>query len=285
MRYAILTISLVLLLGSQPRGAQQESARDIFLDSRKPSQEPTKSPPGQNPPSAGNTQKPPSSAGTTAGRSGTGRRPPSRPRPRQDVYVVASNTERVVGLGYTLFLKDGPDRLVHVRPSRVFYTNQAIRLLIESNINGYLYIFHQANDGRPKMLFPSWLVREGDNRIWAHEPVMIPSAKSAEFVFTKDPAIETLTIVVSRDPISDLPTGKTLQGAGRVILSDSLFEDITHPCKCRESAQAVEGQTVALADAGRDIELRASDPEPAYIYVNEDRSQKRLSVRLQLVHK
>jgi hypothetical protein len=283
MSNIILTIILALLFGSQPVGVQQENARDIFLESRKPPENSAKgNSPNQGQPSKGNAAKLPASAAPKIGRPRPRRRRSQNP---QNVYVVANSKARTVGLGYTLFLKDGPERLIRVSSNRVFYTEQAVRLLVESNIDGYLYVFHQENNGQPKMLFPSWIVHEGNNQILAHEPVMIPSATLAEFVFTKNPAIETLTIVVSRTPILNLPIGKSLQGIGKVILPYSLLEDIIRPCQCYKSVQDAEGQVVSFEDASRDIELRASDPQPAYIYVNEERSLKRLSVQVKLIHK
>src|SRR5262245_27353895 len=50
--------------------------------------------------------------------------------------------EEPVALGFTLYQRGPGSEPVRVSPAKVFHSGDALRLIIESNIDGYLYIFH-----------------------------------------------------------------------------------------------------------------------------------------------
>src|SRR5262245_12988314 len=54
---------------------------------------------------------------------------------------------RPIGLGCTLFKRGARDTAVRVSARREFRAGDAVRFMIESNISGYLYVFHVENDG------------------------------------------------------------------------------------------------------------------------------------------
>src|ERR1041385_7375121 len=54
-----------------------------------------------------------------------------------------------IGLGYTLYLRDVNGRAVRVEPTREFHNGDRIRISLEPNIDGYLYVFHTEGDGAP----------------------------------------------------------------------------------------------------------------------------------------
>src|SRR5262245_57040755 len=59
--------------------------------------------------------------------------------------------EAPLALGYTLYQR-GPDgEPARVNPDQVFHSGVSLRLTIEPNFDGYLYIFHTADDGPAKM--------------------------------------------------------------------------------------------------------------------------------------
>src|SRR5437764_13624770 len=58
-----------------------------------------------------------------------------------------------IGLGYTLYLRDVNGRAVRVEPTREFHNGDRIRISLEPNIDGYLYVFHTEGDGAPEMIF------------------------------------------------------------------------------------------------------------------------------------
>ena len=117
----------------------------------------------------------------------TRRRPPSIPAPGVDKATPAhpkkpaessepalprttapAPPEAPLALGYTLYQR-GPDgEPARVNLDQVFHSEAALRLTIEPNFDGYLYIFHTADDGPAKMLYPNSRLSRGDNRVSAH---------------------------------------------------------------------------------------------------------------------
>ncbi len=120
-----------------------------------------------------------------------------------------------IGIGYSLYMRDPSGDPVRVDPSRTFRAGDRIRISLESNTDGYLYVFHTENNGEPTMIYPDAKLDEGDNFVEAHVPYEIPwSGETAEhlrwFVFDQNPANERLYIVLSREPLPGVPTGDQL---------------------------------------------------------------------------
>lgn len=104
---------------------------------------------------------------------------------------------------------------MRVDPAREFHAGDRIRLSLETNVDGYLYVFHTENGGTPEMIYPDAQLDEGHNEVDAHVPYEIPwSAEEDErfhwFVFDNNPATERLYIVITREPIPTVPTGEAL---------------------------------------------------------------------------
>src|SRR3982750_2771356 len=57
--------------------------------------------------------------------------------------AAASNTP--IGLGYSFFMRDQGGQAVRVDPAREFHAGDRIRLSLETNVDGYLYVFHTEN--------------------------------------------------------------------------------------------------------------------------------------------
>src|SRR5687768_6419353 len=87
---------------------------------------------------------------------------------------TAPAAQPAIGLGYTLFMRDANGDAVRVDPSEVFHTGERVRITLEANVDGYLYIFHSEGDGPPQMIFPDWRLQDGDNAIEAHVPYEVP---------------------------------------------------------------------------------------------------------------
>src|SRR5262249_52444085 len=105
---------------------------------------------------------------------------------------------------------------LRVSLSQEFHAGDAVRLMIESNISGYLYVFHTENDGAAKMLFPDARLQGGGNSIRAHVPYEVPARKEEDpkfrwLYFNDKVAIERFYLLVTREPLTDVPTGKTLE--------------------------------------------------------------------------
>lgn len=127
------------------------------------------------------------------------------------------NEAQAIGLGYTLFMKDTSGREVRVEPSREFHNGDSVRLALEPNVDGYLYIFDAENESAPQMIYPDPRLDAGDNSVEAHVPIEIPSSEETDerlrwFTFYGNGGNEHLYVVVTRDPLNGVPTGDDLVG-------------------------------------------------------------------------
>jgi hypothetical protein len=130
-------------------------------------------------------------------------------------FADAGFNPAAIGLGYTFYMKDANGDAIRVDPSRVFHSGEAIRLSLEANTDGYLYVFYTENGGKPQMIFPDQRLGRGNNFVRAHVPYEVPSNMEADerlrwFVFDEKPANEQLYIVLTREPLPGVPTGETL---------------------------------------------------------------------------
>jgi len=127
------------------------------------------------------------------------------------------NESLAIGLGYTLFMKDAGGREVRVEPSREFHNGDSVRLALEPNVDGYLYIFDVENEGSAQMIYPDPRLDAGDNSVEAHVPIEIPSSEETDerlrwFTFYGNGGSEHLYIVVTREPLNGVPSGDELVG-------------------------------------------------------------------------
>lgn len=110
---------------------------------------------------------------------------------------------RRVGLKYKIKHCTGECTVENVDESHIFYTGDKIRLEVEANIDGYLYIINRGSTGSTKTLFPERSLNGGINRIQRGVSYSIPS--QGWITFTKQPGREHLIIIVSRTPLQSLP--------------------------------------------------------------------------------
>jgi hypothetical protein len=115
--------------------------------------------------------------------------------------VLASNAARPLGLRYGL-LKRTDGGLEEVDTATAFRAGDRIRLSIEVNDPGYLYIVNRGSSGAWTVLFPSSEIAGGDNRVLPGRRYEIPSGYT--FTFDETPGEEKLFVVVARRPEGDL---------------------------------------------------------------------------------
>lgn len=173
---------------------------------------------------------------TTNANAARRRRPPRRPTPSNTAAANANNSNKAfaananrelanknltagsmeaIGLGYTLYLRDINGRAVRVEPTREFHNGDRIRISLEPNIDGCLYVFHTEGDGPPEMIYPDPRLEGGENWIAAHVPLDVPSTVETDerlrwFQFYGNPATEHLYVVVTREPLPEVPIGDAL---------------------------------------------------------------------------
>ncbi|MFN7944272.1 MAG: DUF4384 domain-containing protein [Blastocatellia bacterium] len=215
-------------------------------------------------------------------------RPPATPRPTPGkktpapVVTPAPVTEPALGLGYTVFLKVVGADFTRVDPKRAFHTGEAVRLLLETSRNGFVYIFNQTDNGAPQMIFPNAQVQGGDNFIRAHYPVWVPDAGEIEFYGKA--GTEKLTIVFSEKPLPGLPRTSELSGVENWPVPDELFQQVTRSVEVRRDVQVGAGRKITTAENSRDVKLRRSDPPPDAILVCRHPGEHRIVATVSLLH-
>src|ERR1043165_8754155 len=158
MRLSVMVLGLVCLcmivIGiAAPVVQNDDDVRGAFLTSRpkdksgstggmtaKPSRRRPKATPTPN-----NPNKPPDKS--------SGKPGPSKPTPSPSTPSTPVNARRP-GLGVTLFMRDSNGLAVRVDPDHVFQKGDRVLVLLETNTDGYLYIFNTTDDGPATMIYP-----------------------------------------------------------------------------------------------------------------------------------
>lgn len=109
-----------------------------------------------------------------------------------------------LGLRYAVLKRDGSGQYNEVDPDTSFRSGDRIRLHVDANTSGYLYVVMQGSSGTWKLLFPSAEVAGGSNLVHKGESRQIPSGDRGQFVFDEQAGNEKLFIVLTRQPEPDL---------------------------------------------------------------------------------
>jgi hypothetical protein len=115
---------------------------------------------------------------------------------------------------------DGSDQ--ETSPVAKFHTGDRLRLAVQTNQDGYLYIIHQSSPTSPgQIIFPDSRLNGGRNDVGKYQELILPSNCPAGLA-RRDCALpvmppagqEVFTLVFTRDPITDLPNSATEAGGG-----------------------------------------------------------------------
>jgi hypothetical protein len=195
-------------LAAAPAWSQNDkklSAREVFYSAPAEASpaKPASAQKKTTPKSASAAQKKPQaeigeSRGGTAASSGAGRIPSGG-----QVVMAAYDAGHLypLGLRYSILKRDG-DSSVEVSSGEMFHSGDRIRLRVESNADGYLYIIHRGSSGTWKPLFPSSEFAAGSNRIEKGRVYDIP--RGYVFTFDEQPGEEKVFLVLARQPEADL---------------------------------------------------------------------------------
>ena len=236
------------------------------------------------------------------------RRPKPATNPAAPTTVVAngpgSQTINVprIGLGLTLFMRDSNGLAVRVDPSHEFRKGDHVRVLVETNADGYLYLFNTTDNGQPVMLYPDPDLDEAGNYFQAHVPFEIPSSLAPEerlrwLTFDEHSGAEKLYFVFTREPLSAVPIEDDLISYCRH--SDKkcpwipgpevwaqIQKEMTGPVQTTKVAGVGSAQTSNERQAAtRGIGLNRDDPEPGLIMLTGSTSKNMLVVTMELVHR
>jgi hypothetical protein len=226
----------------------------------------------------------------------------------------ATPTRDSIALGYTLYMRDEDGNAMRAEPSKEFTAGDRIRVALEANTDGYLYIFHSENGRDPQMLFPDVRLNRGSNIVRAHVPYQVPANLGDWFLFDANPATERLYIVLTRQPLANVPVGDELLKHTRIQSADqSSTQQISDYCRANAesciwrptpavweqltSAAKAPVLTNKEADAGRaqtnvereattrGIGLSQDDPAPSVIRMSHSSNTGMLVTMIDLVHK
>lgn len=202
-----------------------------------------------------------------------------------------------IGLGYTLYMRAADGDAVRVDPGKEFGAGDQIRVALEANTDGYLYIFHTEDGRNPQMLFPDARLGGGANAIRAHVPHQVPSALTDWFKFDDKPAVEQLYIVVARTPLPDVPTGGALvkncennstacawRPAPRTWAQ--IKSHASAPAAVSKSTEFGQKESQIERDSlTRGIGLALDAPAPSVVRINTSSNKNILVTTVELVHK
>ena len=288
-------LSLLIVLGGfgpmQAFAQQDEDVRGAFLTTR------PKAPPKGNKPAQ--TTKP-------------NRRRPKQATPDSGPDPVVKKNEKTgtpskvnvprMGLGLTLFMRDSNGLAVRTDLAREFRKGDHVRFLLETNADGYLYVFNTTDGGQPVMLYPDPELDEAGNYFQAHVPFEIPSSVAAEerlrwLTFDEHPGAEKLYFVFTREPLPAVPIeddlitycrdndGKCPWHPGAEIWAQ-IQKELSEPVKVATVAGVGSAQTSAEHRAAtRGIGLNRDDPEPSLIMLTASTSKNMLVAAVDLIHK
>lgn len=207
-----------------------------------------------------------------------------------------------MGLGLTLFTRDANGLSVRADPNRAFRSGDRVRVLLETNTDGYLYIFNTTDSAKPVMIYPSAELDEGGNYISSHVPFEIPSSTASEerlrwFTFDKYAGSERLYFVFTRDPLPLIPTEDDLinyckEDASRCPIKPEselwikIQAELNAPVQVSKSDRYGKAQTSNEVDAGtRGLGLSKDDPEPSLVMMRASTDANVLVAMIDLVHK
>ena len=206
-----------------------------------------------------------------------------------------------LGLGMTLFTRDSSGLAVRVDPEHVFHKGDRVRVLLETNTDGYLYIFNQTDEGPVSMIYPDKDLDEAGNYIKAHVPWEIPSSASDEerlrwLVFDANPGNERLFFVFTREPLDGVPieddliefckdSGAACSWKPTAELWDKIKKQMQEPLATAKDGRNGRAQTASEQQAStRGLSLAKDDPEPSLIMMASSKSPM-LVTTLDLIHK
>jgi uncharacterized protein DUF4384 len=305
MRLSVLLFAMVcasVVIGvAAPLPQDEDDVRGAFLTSRPKDKAPaseTSSRPSRRRPkpsganNPGTTSKTPDKKPIDTTGSGTSIKPSDTSKP--------VNMPRL-GLGMTLFTRDSNGLAVRVDPEHVFRKGDRVRVLLETNTDGYLYIFNQTDEGPVIMIYPDKDLDDAGNYIKAHVPWEIPSSAADDerlrwLVFDQNPGNERLFFVFTPEPLDGVPIEddlisfcKNSSGACPWRPTAELWDTVTKQMQERlatdKSGRYGRAVTAPEQQAStRGLSLAKDDPEPSLIMMASSKSPM-LVTALDLIHK
>lgn len=189
-----------------------------------------------------------------------------------------------LGLRYAVLKRDASGQYQEVDPDTSFRSGDRIRLHVDANTSGYLYVVMQGSSGTWRLLFPSAEVAGGSNLVRKGESRQIPSGDRGQFVFDEQAGNEKLFIVLTRQPEPDLDKliysmgGKPGDPKDRALVAQASVSDNV-VSKLRTQSRDLVFEKVDSASADGKLE------NAAYVVNPSTAPDARLVVDIALKHK
>lgn len=219
-----LAASFCLAVPAPAQTEKKLSAREIFYGGPAAAAQPAKPPAtAKSAPAPQAAKTPPPKPQTVAKKAGTGtpKEAPKREQPQQAASVPSSRPPAGVqeaklipaslttsqknayplGVRYAV-LQWQEGRLTPAPPDKSYRAGDRIKLQIEVNDSGYLYLIHRGSSGSWRPLFPSPEIASGDNRVERGKIYEIPPGHV--FTFDEQPGEEKIFLVFTREPETGL---------------------------------------------------------------------------------
>jgi hypothetical protein len=128
--------------------------------------------------------------------------PASVGSPASAGHTVAATVP--LGVRYSVLKRNAANQFVEVDPDTTFQSGDRIRLKVQTNTSGYLYVVTQGSSGTWQVLFPSSDVAGGSNRLDSGDTRQIPPGDRGQFLFDDKGGTEKLFLVLARQAEPDL---------------------------------------------------------------------------------
>ena len=89
----------------------------------------------------------------------------TQPNKTQTTVPVVNVANVPLGLRYSVMKRDAAGKFAEVDQDATFRSGDRIRLKVDTNTTGYLYVVMQGSSGNWRLMFPSADVDGGSNRI------------------------------------------------------------------------------------------------------------------------
>ena len=193
-----------------------------------------------------------------------------------DTHTLSASVP--LGLRYAVLKRDANGQYNEVDPDTSFRSGDRIRLKVDANTSGYLYVVMQGSSGTWKLLFPSAEVAGGSNLVHKGESRQIPSGDRGQFVFDEQAGNEKLFIVLTRQPEPDLDKliysmGGTTGGTRSLVAQAAVGDDVVSKLRNQVASRDLVFEKVDSAE------------NAAYVVNPSTASDARLVVDVALKHK
>ncbi len=197
-------------------------------------------------------------------------KPPAPAAKGEDTHTISAPVP--LGLRYSVLKRDASGSYGEVDADTNFRSGDRIRIQVDANTSGYLYIVTQGSSGNWTLLFPSKEVAGGSNHVQKGDSRLIPSGDRGQFLFDENAGAEKLFIVLARQPEPDLDkliysiSGSKNGGAATpdrsLMASAALHDDVVSHLR-QVSSRDLVFEKVDAADASGHMENAAYVVNPS----------------------